>query len=216
MKKFAVLLNGCGVFDGSEIHEAVLTLLTLDRAGAQACCFAPNTRQAQVVDHLTGKESGEPRNCLTEAARLARGEIQPLSQLDPDAVDGLLIPGGMGAVKNLCDFVREGVHCQPDAEVKRVIEQLWQRQKPLGFLCIAPVLVPLCLPVPVKITLGHDAELAEKIGSLGAQVVECDAWDIVVDEAHKVVSTPAYMTANTIGEVALGIEKLVTQMLRWA
>lgn len=61
-KKVAVILSGCGVYDGAEIHESVITLLRLSQRGAEAQCFAPNIAQHHVVNHLTGEEMPESRN----------------------------------------------------------------------------------------------------------------------------------------------------------
>jgi len=80
MKKFAVVLSGCGVFDGAEIHEAVFTFWAIKKHGADYQAFAPNVDQYHVVNHMTGDEMPEKRNVLVESARIVRGEIKDLKK----------------------------------------------------------------------------------------------------------------------------------------
>lgn len=216
MKRVGVVLSGCGVFDGAEIHESVLTLLALDRAGAQVHFFAPDKPQMHVINHLTGEESRESRNVLVESARIARGNIQPLSQADAGELDALIVPGGFGAAKNLSSFATQGAECSVDAELQRLVQQMQQAGKPLGFICIAPALLPKLLGVHTRLTIGNDPDTAEAIDAMGGEHVVCPVDDIVVDLDQKVVTTPAYMLANSIGEAAQGIEKLVARVLELA
>lgn len=216
MKRVGVVLSGCGVFDGAEIHESVLTLLALDRAGAQVHFFAPDKPQMHVINHLTGEESRESRNVLVESARIARGNIQPLSQADAGDLDALIVPGGFGAAKNLSSFATQGAECSVDAELQRLVQQMHQAGKPLGFICIAPALLPKLLGVHTRLTIGNDPDTAEAIDAMGGEHVVCPVDDIVVDLDQKVVTTPAYMLANSIGEAAQGIEKLVARVLELA
>lgn len=216
MKRVGVVLSGCGVFDGAEIHESVLTLLALDRAGAQVHFFALDKPQMHVINHLTGEESGESRNVLVESARIARGNIQPLSQADAGELDALIVPGGFGAAKNLSSFATQGAECSVDAELQRLVQQMHQAGKPLGFICIAPALLPKLLGVHTRLTIGNDPDTAEAIDAMGGEHVVCPVDDIVVDLDQKVVTTPAYMLANSIGEAAQGIEKLVARVLELA
>ncbi|WP_306587584.1 isoprenoid biosynthesis glyoxalase ElbB [Hafnia paralvei] len=216
MKRVGVVLSGCGVFDGAEIHESVLTLLALDRAGAQVHFFAPDKPQMYVINHLTGEESSESRNVLVESARIARGNIQPLSQADAGELDALIVPGGFGAAKNLSSFATQGAECSVDAELQRLVQQMHQAGKPLGFICIAPALLPKLLGVHTRLTIGNDPDTAEAIDAMGGEHVVCPVDDIVVDLDQKVVTTPAYMLANSIGEAAQGIEKLVARVLELA
>lgn len=213
MKRVGVVLSGCGVFDGSEIHEAVLTLLALDRAGAQAVCFAPDKAQSHVINHLTGEVTDENRNVLLESARIVRGKIQPLSAADPQQLDALIVPGGFGAAKNLSDFATQGVACRVDESLQLLTREIYKQNKPIGFICISPALVPRLLGKPVRVTIGNDIDTAERIEDMGGTHVVCPVDDIVVDAEHKVVTTPAYMLANSIGEAAKGIDKLVERVL---
>ncbi|ACZ75209.1 isoprenoid biosynthesis glyoxalase ElbB [Dickeya parazeae] len=216
MKKVGVVLCGCGVYDGSEIHEVVLTLLAIDRAGAEAVCFAPDKEQLHVINHLNGEVTGEKRNVLAESARIARGKIQPLSSADPQQLDALIVPGGFGAAKNLSDFATRGTDCEIDKELKILTREIHKKNKPIGFICIAPAMLPKLLDTSVRLTIGNDMGTAQAIETMGGVHVECPVDDIVVDVAHKVVTTPAYMLANSISEAASGIEKLVARVLELA
>lgn len=213
MKNVGVVLSGCGVYDGAEIHEAVLTLLALDRAGAQAVCFASDKSQLHVINHLTGDEMPEERNVLVESARIARGNIQPLSQADASQLDALIVPGGFGAAKNLSSFASEGAECWIDKDLAKLTQQMHKANKPIGFMCISPVLLPKLLDQQVRLTIGNDPDLGEVIDAMGGEPVICPVDDIVVDIENKVVTTPAYMLAKSIGEAADGIDKLVSRVL---
>lgn len=213
MKKIGVVLSGCGVYDGAEIHEAVLTLLAIARSGAQAVCFAPDKSQADVVNHVTGESMAETRNVLIEAARITRGEIRPLSQAVSAELDALIVPGGFGAAKNLSTFASQGRECQVDADLAALAVAMHQSGKPLGFMCIAPAMLPKIFGFPLRLTIGTDIDTAEVLEDMGAEHVPCPVDDIVVDEDHKIVTTPAYMLAQNIAEAASGIEKLVSRVL---
>ncbi|MFC3394117.1 isoprenoid biosynthesis glyoxalase ElbB [Brenneria rubrifaciens] len=213
MKRVGIVLSGCGVFDGSEIHEAVLTLLALDRAGAEAVCFAPDKPQLHVVNHLTGEVTNENRNVLAESARIVRGKIQPLSTADAHQLDALIVPGGFGAAKNLSDFATQGSACQVDEFLKLLTQEMYKQNKPMGFICIAPALLPALLGEPIRVTIGNNIDTAEAIEEMGGIHVVCPVDDIVVDAGHKIVTTPAYMLANSISEAAKGIDKLVLRVL---
>ncbi|HDX8823011.1 isoprenoid biosynthesis glyoxalase ElbB [Klebsiella michiganensis] len=213
MKKIGVVLSGCGVYDGSEIHEAVITLLAIARSGAQAICYAPDKVQTDVINHLTGEAQAESRNVLVEAARIARGEIQPLASARADALDALIVPGGFGAAKNLSSFASQGSECEVDRDLKALALAMHQASKPLGFICIAPALLPKIFAIPLRVTIGTDLDTADAVEEMGAEHVPCPVDDIVVDEDNKVVTTPAYMLAQNIAEAASGIEKLVSRVL---
>ncbi|ANS44940.1 isoprenoid biosynthesis glyoxalase ElbB [Serratia inhibens] len=213
MKSVGVVLSGCGVYDGAEIHEAVLTLLALDRAGVQAVCFAPDKSQLHVINHLTGDEMPEERNVLVESARIARGNIQPLSQADASQLDALIVPGGFGVAKNLSSFASEGAECWIDKDLAKLTQQMHKANKPIGFMCISPALLPKLLDQQVRLTIGNDPDLGEVIDAMGGEPVICPVDDIVVDIENKVVTTPAYMLAKSIGEAADGIDKLVSRVL---
>ena len=217
-KKVGVVLAGCGFLDGAEIHEATLTLLALDRAGADIICMAPNTDQMHVVDHGAGAPvEGAVRNTFTESARIARGEIQDIANIHASDLDALIFPGGFGAAKNLCTFAVDGPACQVNGDVQRIIREMLDVGKPQGFICIAPAIAAKVLgELGPKLTIGNDADTAAAINSLGAQHVDCPVDDTVVDENLKVVSTPAYMLGPSIAPVAKGIDKLVDQVLNLA
>jgi enhancing lycopene biosynthesis protein 2 len=215
MKQIGVILSGCGVNDGSEIHEAVLTLLSIDNAGAHAVCFAPDIDQLHVVDHLTGEvAAGERRNVLVESARIARGEIADLKKIDPINLDALIIPGGFGAAKNLCDYATKGRGFEVIPGVEQAIRAFIDSGKPVGFMCIAPVIAAKLLGQEnVELTIGDDRETAADIEALGARHIDAGVGQIVVSTKGKIVSTPAYMLGPSIRHVATGIDALVRKVL---
>ncbi|MCP5519225.1 MAG: isoprenoid biosynthesis glyoxalase ElbB [Verrucomicrobiales bacterium] len=218
MKKVAVILSGCGVFDGAEIYESVLTLLALDRANAQVTCAAPDVPQQHVVNHLTQQPApGETRNVLVEAARIARGNIIPLAQLRVEAIDAIIVPGGFGAAKNLCNFATAGADFEVNAEVARVMQAAHHAGKPLGFVCIAPAIAArLFGGEQVEFTIGTDAGTAQALEAGGGQHLNCNVRNIVIDQRLKIVTTPAYMLAGRITEAEAGINKLVQAVLDMA
>jgi len=213
MKKVGVVLSGSGVYDGTEIHEAVLTLLALDRAGAQAVCFAPDKPQCHVINHLSGEEMAESRNVLIESARIARGAVQPLALAEAAQLDALIVPGGFGAAKNLSNFAEAGAECWVDEDLARLTREMHKANKPIGLMCIAPALLPKLLDQQARLTIGNDPDLGEVIDAMGGEPVICPVDDIVVDSEHKIVTTPAYMLAPSIAHAALGIDKLVARVL---
>lgn len=217
-KRVGVVLSGCGIYDGSEIHEAVLTLLILDQAEAQIICMAPDIPQHHVIDHLKGKEAeGEARNVLTEAARIARGEIRDMKEVSAADLDALIFPGGFGAAKNLCNFAVKGKDCTVNAEVERLIGEMHAAKKPIGFICIAPVIAAKVLGEQhPTLTIGSDATTVGAVEAMGAKHVACAVDEIAVNEENKIVSTPAYMLGPSISHVARGIEKLVLKILELA
>jgi enhancing lycopene biosynthesis protein 2 len=215
-KRIGVVLAGCGVNDGAEIHEAVITLLALDRAGAQIINMAPNIDQLHVIDHVAGAPAeGESRNVLVESARIARGEIQDMADIGADDLDALVFPGGFGAAKNLCTFATEGTNMTVNGDVDRLVKAMSLAGKPMGFICIAPAIAAKSLgELRPRLTIGDDAATAEALTALGAQHVDCAVDDIVVDEQNRIVSTPAYMLGPSIAPVSRGIDKLVDALLR--
>lgn len=218
MKKVAVILSGCGVFDGAEIHESVLTLLALDRAQAEILCAAPDIPQMHVVNHLTGKPApGESRNVLVESARIARGAIRPLSSISVRDFDAVILPGGFGAAKNLSHFSVAGEKADVDPEVARVLREARQAGKPIGLICIAPAIAALLFgPEKVELTIGDDPGTAATLKKTGARHVNCSVHEVVVDRRLKIVTTPAYMLATRITEAEAGINKLVRAVLELA
>ena len=216
-KRIAVILAGCGVYDGAEIHEAVLTLLAVDRAGAQAVCFAPNIPQAHVVNHLTGDEMAESRNVLTEAARIARGKIADLATFDASSVDAVILPGGFGAAKNLCDFAFKGADCAVNADVEKAVRAMRAAGKPIGALCIAPaILAKLFGGDGAKVTIGSDAGTAAALDKLGATHCATTHGEIVVDEALKLVTSPCYTLDASVSQIADGAANTVAALLKMA
>ena len=216
MKKVAVLLAGSGVYDGSEIHESVFALLALDQRGIEYQCIAPNRDQHHVVNHLNGEEMAEQRNILVESARIARGEIMALDAIDVHDFDGLVIPGGFGAAKNLTDFAVNGAECSINTHVASACRAFAQARKPAGYLCIAPAIIPMIYDNGVKGTIGNDDATASAFNALGGEHITCEVDDIVFDEEHKVLSTPAYMLAGNVSQAASGIEKLVSKLVEIA
>ena len=218
MPRVGVVLSGCGVYDGAEIHESVLTLLALDRAGAEAVCLAPDVAQKHVVNHLTGQpEKGESRNVLVEAARIARGKVKDLAGFDPAGLDALVLPGGFGAAKNLCDFAFRGADCEVHPEVARVVRAVHEAGRPVGAICIAPVILARLLGGErPKLTIGSDPGTAAAIEKMGGAHVACGGGGAVVDAERRLVTTPAYMLDSPISEVAGGIDKLVAEVLAMA
>lgn len=214
--KIAVILSGCGVFDGSEIHEATCTLLNLDKQGAEYQCFAPNEAQTKVVNHFTHQiDASSERNVLAEAARIARGNIKDLRDFNTIDFDGVIFPGGSGAVTNLCNFSSSGTQCEVHPEVARVITDCFESRMPIGAICIAPALIACVLGSNgITVTIGSDAKVAAAIEQTGARHKNCAADDIVVDKQNLIVTTPAYMLAKSIKEADTGIGRLVTEIIR--
>ena len=218
MKKIAVCLGGCGVFDGAEIHEAVSAIVALDQAGAQIVYCAPDV-PFDVVDHVRQQPAGEQRNVLAESARIARGDIKNLKDVKASDIDGLIFPGGFGAAKNLSSFATDGASCSVNPEAERLVGEMLAARKPVGAICIAPAMLARIVgkkDLHPKMTIGNDPGTADAINKMGCQHVNCAATDMVCDEAHKIVTTPAYMIAQGPAEVFEGIGKLVREVLRLA
>jgi enhancing lycopene biosynthesis protein 2 len=219
MTKFAVLLSGCGYLDGSEIQESVATLLAIDRLGIEWEAFAPDAPQADVVDHKSRAAGSSQRNILSESARIARGNVKPSTALDPKKIDALVIPGGFGAAKNLCNFASAGADCSARPELVAAIRETHRLGKPIGAICIAPALVAAAFrgtDVHPTLTIGNDAGTAKALEAMGARHKNCDVRDCVVDDGNKIVSTPAYMLARRVSEAADGIDRLVSEVARLA
>lgn len=213
MKKIAVILSGCGVYDGAEIHESVLTLLALEQNGLDYQCFAPNVEQMHVINHLTGDVAeAESRNVLVEAARIARGNIKDLAQAKESDFDAAVLPGGFGAAKNLCDFAVKGSDCTVNPDLERFIKAMDAAKKPVGFICIAPAMIPRLYGEGSKLTIGNDKDTAAAIEAMGGVHMACPVEDIVYDEERNLLSTPAYMLAGSVSEAASGISKLIAKL----
>ncbi len=217
MPKVGVILSGSGVFDGSEIHETVLILLALDRHGADAVCLAPDAPQADVINHHRGeKADGDSRNILVESARIARGKIRDIATVKAAELDAVILPGGYGAVKNLSDFASRGPECRVHPEVARLIRDMHQARKPIGAVCIAPAVIAAVLGrdgIPVELTIGTDMATARNLEAMGVRHIKCPVREVIVDEERRVVSSPAYMLAGRISEVADGVDKTVACLM---
>ncbi len=212
MKKFAVVLSGCGVYDGAEIHEATLSMLAIVKHGATYDLFAPDIQQHHVINHLTGDEMQETRNVLVESARIARGKIRPLSDFNPKDYDALLLPGGFGAAKNLSTFAFDGPDCTVNKDVSEALLGMHQAGKPIGALCISPVLLAKVLG-KVTLTIGQDAATAESVGKLGATHQNTRHGEVIIDKVNKVFTTPCYMLDANILQIAEGADNIVRAMM---
>ncbi len=214
MIRVGVVLSGCGFNDGAEIQEAVLTMLELDKAGADMVLMAPNIDQLHVINHYTGQEMDEYRNVLVESARIARGKIKDMAEVSSNDVDALIFPGGFGVAKNLCDYAMVGAECSINPDVLRLSREVHQDHKPIGVICIAPAMMAKILGENTELTIGFDEQTAKDINAMGAKHLTCPVEEIIIDAEKKVVSTPAYMEANHIGEAAEGISKLVNEVIK--
>jgi enhancing lycopene biosynthesis protein 2 len=214
-KKFAVVLSGCGFQDGSEIHESVLSLYAIVRRGAEYTCFAPDIEQRRVVNHYTGETSGEKRGVLAESARIARGEIFSLAELDCKRFDILLFPGGFGAALNLCTFGVHGPSCRVNAEVETAVREFHKAGKPIGALCIAPVILAKVLGAG-KVTAGQSEDVNRALAAMGAEFRNTGPGEVVVDEDNKLVTSPCYMLESAIDQIARGADNAVKALLELA
>ncbi|MEO6907270.1 MAG: isoprenoid biosynthesis glyoxalase ElbB [Abditibacteriaceae bacterium] len=221
-KKVGVLLSGCGYQDGSEVYEAVLTILALERAGAQVRALAPDMDQNVVINHYSGQEArgealGPASRVIAQSARIVRGKITSVGEVSGHDIDALIIPGGFGVVKNLCTFATDGVDADVHPEVRRLITEMHSLEKPVGAICIAPVLIALVLgDKNPTLTIGNDGKVALALEKLGARHQETTVDGIAVDTANKIVSTPAFMLAQNALEAETGINKLVGKVLELA
>jgi len=212
-RNFAVVLSGCGVFDGAEIHESTLTLLAIKKHGADYEIFAPDINQFHVVNHITGKEMNEKRNVLVESARIARGKIKPLSEFNASNFDGLIFPGGFGAAKNLSDYAFKGTLVKVLPEVEKAIKNMASAHKPIGALCIAPTLLAKVLG-NISITIGQDENTANDIKKMGAFHIKTQPREVAIDKKNKIVTNPCYMLDSNIVDIAEGAENVVKEMLK--
>lgn len=217
MSRVAVVLSGCGVYDGAEINEAVLTLLCLEQQGASYRCFAPDMPQMHVINHLTGQPiAGESRNVLVEAARIARGNIQSLASARVEDFDALLVPGGFGAAKNLSDFAVAGAAMTVQPDFLKLARAFHDSGKPIGLICIAPVMSAAICGEGARCTIGDDADTASAIQAMGAEHLQCPVDEARVDVERKLVTTPAYMLAGKVSEAYSGISACVKEVLALA
>ena len=217
MKKIGVVLSGCGHQDGSEIHEAVFTLHALEKAGAEAIIMAPDMDQFHVINHLNGNEDlSESRNILVESARIARGKVVDVASVSGHQLDALIFPGGTGMAKNIFDYSMAGINCTVISDVQRLVVEILEADKPLGAICIAPVMVAKILEFLGRtgtVTGGFNVEINNDIKAMGINTIEVGAEEIVIDKENKIVTTPAYVEAKSMNESFTGIEKLVNKVL---
>ena len=217
MNKVGVVLSGCGHQDGSEIHEAVFTLHALEKAGAEAIIMAPDMDQFHVINHLNGNEDvSESRNILVESARIARGKVVDVASVSGHQLDALIFPGGTGMAKNIFDYSMAGINCTVISDVQRLVVEILEADKPLGAICIAPVMVAKVLEFLGRtgtVTGGFNDEINNDIKAMGINTIEVGAEEIVVDKENKIVTTPAYVEAKSMNESFTGIEKLVNKVL---
>jgi enhancing lycopene biosynthesis protein 2 len=212
--RVGVILSGCGFKDGAEIHESVLALLAINRAGAEAVCFAPDIEQAKVVNHLTGEDTSESRNVLVESARIARGEVADVRAADAATLDALVLPGGFGAAMNLSTFATAGPEAEVHDGVATLIRAMHAAGKPIGAICIAPAVIARVLgDTGPTLTIGTDADTAGAIEACGATHQDCAVDSFVVDREARIVTTPAYMLGPDIKDVAAGIEQCISEVI---
>ena len=214
MKKFAVVLAGCGVYDGAEIHEATLTMLAIKKLGSDYQVFAPDIDQHHVINHLTGKEMNESRNVLVEAARIARGNIKSLDEFEEEDFDALVFPGGFGAAKNLSNVAFKGADAEIDEEVERAVKEMLIAKKPIGALCISPTIIAKIID-DVKVTIGQDEDTAQVIEAMGGTHITADHGDVVVDDEKLVFTTPCYMLDANITQIWDSAFNIIEAMLKF-
>lgn len=216
--RVGVVLSGCGYLDGAEVHESVLTLYFLERAGAEIRCFAPDRNQMHVVNHLTGEPTGETRNVLVESARIARGQIEDIKKARMADLDALVLPGGFGAAKNLSEFATKGPAGEVDADLVRLVAEAVEQKKPIVAICISPAVLAAALQRSGKsatVTIGNDKATADAVRSTGSTHADCPVDQAVVDEKNRIISTPAYMLGPGPKAVGAGIEQAIDKLMRW-
>lgn len=220
-KRIGVVLCGSGSRDGSEIQESVIAMLSLLEEGAELQCLSLNKPQVRVVDHISDSTTQEKRNMMTESARIARGKILDIADKPAETwaaeLDGLVIPGGFGVAFNLCSFAEHGDRMKVDSTLEKLLHAMYIKKKPIGAICIAPVILAKVFgEYHPKITIGTNEDTAAKVEKMGAVHVHCQPDDCVVDSAHKLVSTPAYMLADHCSEFYPGVKKLAHNVLKMA
>ncbi len=213
MKKIAVILSGCGVYDGAEIHEATLTLLAIQKANSIYECFAPNIEQHHVINHLTGEETKQIRNVLEESARIARGNIKDITDLDVKEFDALVFPGGFGVAKNLSNFAFKGSECEVLPSISEVILAFWKAKKPIGALCISPAIIAKVIPNAL-LTIGNDNGTKEAIENMGSRHQISTHAEVVIDTENKIVTSPCYMLDANITQIEEGTKNLIEKLLQ--
>ena len=212
MATIAIILSGCGVFDGSEIHETTLTYYFLDKQKHNVYFYAPNEDQTETINHVNQNSQNEKRNMLNEAARITRGPIQSIDLINLSIIDAIIFPGGFGVAKNLSNYATKDTQFTIQPDIKELIITAHQNKIPMGFMCIAPILAAKLIP-SARLTLGFSNEAQEKIDALGGKGIQANYDDVVIDTENKLISTPAYMINESISNIAIGIEKLVQTII---
>jgi enhancing lycopene biosynthesis protein 2 len=212
-----VLLSGLGHGDGSDVQETVLTTLYLQQAAADATFIAPGGAQLDVIDHHATKKVDERRDILIESSRATRKKILPLDQIDPAQLNALIIPGGLGAVKNLCDFFSAGENCRVHEGVRHLVGILVRRKRAIGVLSHGAVLLARILQnrqgITPTLTVGNDAEMAGHIQAMGGINVPTKADEALIDEQNRLVSAAGLISGGDLAVAARGIENLVRGVL---
>lgn len=211
-KKFAVILAGSGYIDGSEIHEATFSLYAIMSQGAEYQIFAPDVKQHHVVDHITGKEMDEERNVLVESARIARGDIKPMSEFRQEEFDALLMPGGFGVAKNLCTYAFDGADMKINPEVEKAVKDIISADKPIAGLCISPVIISKVVD-DVELTIGKDEHVAADTEKMGSRHKQTGHGEVVVDSKYKIATTPCYMLESTVLNIFDGANNVVKAVM---
>lgn len=211
MSKVCLILSGAGHLDGAELRESIFTLLSLDEKNIPVDIFAPNIDQYHVINHLNGEEMTEKRNVLIEAARVARGKVQDLNELNPENYDAIVLPGGFGVAKNLCDFAFKGKEASAIDKIKNLIKHFHQNQKPICAICIAPALVAIALENEnIEITIGNDEETIKVLEDIGATHIKKPITGHHIDEKNKIITTPAYMYGTgKLSNIYTGISQTI-------
>lgn len=212
MKKFAIILAGSGVYDGSEIHEATLSMLAIMQHGGSYQCFAPDIDQHHVINHLNGEEMDETRNVMIESARIARGDVKNISEFKVADYDVLIMPGGFGVAKNLCDFAFKGGDCTVNLEVAEVVKAMHEAGKPIGALCISPVVVSKVLG-DVELTLGQDEDAIAGVEKMGSKHIKTTHGEVIIDKKNNIFTTPCYMLDANILQIYDGATNIVKAIL---
>jgi enhancing lycopene biosynthesis protein 2 len=213
MKNFAIILSGCGVFDGAEIHETTLSMYAIKKQGANYEVFAPDIDQFHVINHITGKPMDEKRNVLIESARIARGKIKPLAEFNADDFDAILFPGGFGAAKNLSSFAFDGPNCHINQDVKKAVLSMHEASKPIGALCISPVIISKLLG-NVELTIGDDKDTAKAIKKMGSKHINTNHGEVIIDATNNIFTTPCYMLDADIIQIGEGADNIIRAILK--
>lgn len=224
---FGILLSGSGVYDGAEIQEAVLSMLAVSELGDTYTCIGVNADQFHVINHVTGEPMNESRNMFIEAARIARGNIVPIQDIQPADIDALIIPGGFGSAKNFTKWAFDGPDGSILPEVKLLLVNLVNVGKPIAALCVSPVVVAKAFEdsrIHPDLTLGTTAEsspydiaaFSEGLQKTGATTTYKSVKEIHIDEANKIITAPCYMMDASISDVWKNIQDAIRELKKMA